>query len=215
MYNKYIELIEEETKRQNIVRYKNKEELLKKHLEDSLKPFSNPKLHKLRGEIIDIGSGGGFPSIPLAIEFDKASFTLIESEKRKADFLKIVVEKLALKNVEIINTRVETFAKENRDRYDFCTMRAVASTSICLEYASVLLRVGGHIILYKGPSFKEELEQSQAAMKELGIVFEKTIHYEYIYEQELYSPLIAIFKKNIKTPEKFPRRPGMAKKRPL
>lgn len=215
MYNKYIELVEIEAKRQNIIRYKNREELIKKHLEDSLKPFSSPELQGLQGEIVDIGSGGGFPAIPLAIKFDNASFTLIESEKRKADFLKEATEKLGLKNVIIIHTRVETFSKENRERYDFCTMRAVASTPVCLEYASVLLKLGGRILLYKGPSFKEELEQSQAAMKELGIAFENTVNYEYTYEQEQYIPLIAIFKKNAETPKKYPRRPGIAKKRPL
>jgi len=215
LYSTYLDLLEEENKRQNLIRYTTRDELKQKHLEDSLIPFENGLIEPLTGQIIDIGSGGGFPSIPLAIMYKKATFTLIESEKRKAQFLNKVIESLDLKNTTVFNQRVEDYSKENRNAYNYCTMRAVAATGICLEYAAPLLKVGGKVLLYKGPSFKDELEVSHNAMKILGMDFEKGIRYDYSYKGELFNPVLAIFKKIKETPKQYPRRPGMAKKRPL
>src|SRR6056297_393417 len=181
LYSTYLDLLEEENKRQNLIRYTTRDELKQKHLEDSLIPFENGLIEPLTGQIIDIGSGGGFPSIPLAIMYKKATFTLIESEKRKAHFLNKVIESLDLKNTTVFNQRVEDYSKENRNAYNYCTMRAVAATGICLEYAAPLLKVGGKVLLYKGPSFKNELEVSHKAMKILGMDFEKSIRYDYSY----------------------------------
>ena len=215
LYSTYLDLLEEENKRQNLIRYTTRDELKQKHLEDSLIPFENGLIEPLTGQIIDIGSGGGFPSIPLAIMYKKATFTLIESEKRKAQFLNKVIESLDLKNTTVFNQRVEDYSKENRNAYNYCTMRAVAATGICLEYAAPLLKPGGKVLLYKGPSFKNELEVSHKAMKILGMDFEKGIRYDYSFKGELFNPVLAIFKKIKETPKQYPRRPGMAKKRPL
>ncbi|MFP4461019.1 MAG: 16S rRNA (guanine(527)-N(7))-methyltransferase RsmG [Thermotogota bacterium] len=214
-YTKYLDLLEKENKKQNLISYQNRDELIQKHLEDSLIPFENDLIEPLKGKIVDIGSGGGFPAIPLVITFQNAFFTLIESEKRKCQFLVQVVESLDLTNAMVVNERVEDFSKETREEYDFCTMRAVAHTSVCLEYASAPLKVGGKVLLYKGPSFINELKESQNALKVLGMEFERTIKYEYSYKGESFTRFIAIFKKNIQTPLKYPRRPGMATKRPL
>ncbi len=215
LYNKYLLLLEEENKRQNLIRYKTRDELIKKHLEDSLMPFESGVLEPLAGNIMDIGSGGGFPAIPLAIRYHNAMFTLVESEKRKAQFLQKAIRELGLNNTEVVNQRVEVYSKEKIEQYDFCIMRALAATRICLEYAAPSLKLGSKVYLYKGPAFMEELSDSQNAMKELGIEFEKTISYEYTFCGEKFTPLIAVFKKRHKTLGKYPRRPGMAKKNPL
>ncbi|MEA1884375.1 MAG: 16S rRNA (guanine(527)-N(7))-methyltransferase RsmG [Thermotogota bacterium] len=215
LYNTYLDLLEEENKRQNLIRYETRDELVQKHLEDTLIPFEKGLIKPLTDRIIDIGSGGGFPSIPLAIMYNTASFTLIESEKRKAQFLNKVIHSLDFKNMIVFNERVEDFAKGNRMEYDYCTMRAVAATGICLEYAAPLLKVGGKVVLYKGPSFKDELEAARNSMKVLGMDFEKGINYDYSYKGEVFNPILAIFQKVEETPKKYPRRPGMAKKHPL
>lgn len=215
LYNTYLDLLEKENKRQNLIRYQSRDELIQKHLEDTLIPFEKGLFSPLTGQIIDIGSGGGFPSVPLAIKFPTASFTLIESEKRKSEFLNKVIVVLDLTNTTVLNQRVEDYAKVSRNEYDYCTIRAVASTGICLEYAAPLLKTGGKLLLYKGPSFKEELEASRNAMKVLGMAFEKGIHYDYKFNGESFNPILAIFQKVKETPKQYPRRPGMAKKRPL
>jgi len=189
--------------------------LVQRHLKDSLIPFEKALIKPLSGKIVDIGSGGGFPAIPLAITFQNALFTLIESEKRKCQFLERVIEEMNLQNVAVIHQRVEVLTKAIRNEYDFCTMRAVAHTSICLEYAAAPLKVGGQVLLYKGPSFMKELKESQNALKVLGMKFEQTIEYAYTFNGECFTPNIAIFKKKDQTPDKYPRRSGMAKKRPL
>src|SRR6056297_2406394 len=122
LYNQYLRILEEENKRQNLIRYKIRDELVKKHLKDSLIPFETGILNPLSGNIIDIGSGGGFPAVVLAIRFKNARFTLVESEKRKAEFLIKVVQALGLKTVRVVNKRVEDYSKENREQYDFCTV---------------------------------------------------------------------------------------------
>lgn len=215
LYSAYLDLLEEENKRQNLIRYKTRDELVQKHLRDSLIPFEEGLIEPLTGQIIDIGSGGGFPSIPLAIMYKTVSFTLIESEKRKAQFLNKVIQSLDLKNTTVVNERVEVYAKENRNEYDYCTVRAVAATGICLEYTAPLLKVGGKLLLYKGPSFKDELEASRNAIKALGMNFKKGIRYDYRFNGEHFNPVLAIFQKVEETPKQYPRRPGMAKKRPL
>lgn len=215
LYQRFLELLEEENSKQNLIRYQTKEELIKKHLEDSLLPFNGGKIQPLTGSILDIGSGGGFPAIPLAITFPNAAFTLIESEGKKANFLKKVALNLDLSNVSVINQRVEDYTRVNREYYDFCTMRAVAATRISLEYAAPALKVGGEVILYKGPLFDHELKESKIAMESLSFELINILSYQYSYSGELFSPLIAIFKKAKATPSHFPRRTGMAKKRPL
>ncbi|HPF16274.1 MAG TPA: 16S rRNA (guanine(527)-N(7))-methyltransferase RsmG [Thermotogota bacterium] len=215
LFQPFLHLLEEENAKQNLIRYQTREELIKKHLEDSLLPFTTEIIHPLTGSVLDIGSGGGFPAIPLAIAFPNASFTLIESEGRKAAFLKKVALTLNLSNVSIVNQRVEDYTKVNRECYDFCTMRAVAATRISLEYAAPALKVSGELFLYKGPLFDQELIESKKAIHLLGFVFEKTIRYTYSYNNEWFTPIIACFKKVAETPPNFPRRPGMPKKYPL
>ena len=215
LFNTYLDLLEEENKRQNLIRYETRDELVQKHLEDTLIPFKRGLIKPLTGRVIDIGSGGGFPSIPLAILFKTASFILIESERRKAQFLSQVIHSLELKNAAVVNERVENYAKENRNNYDYCTMRAVAATGICLEYTAPLLKVGGKVVLYKGPSFKDELEAARNAMRVLGMDFEKSVQYDYLFNGEGFNPVLGIFQKIKETPKQYPRRPGMAKKRTL
>jgi 16S rRNA (guanine527-N7)-methyltransferase len=210
-----MDIIEEENMKQNLIRFRNREELSIRHIQDSIIPFDSENLRPVTGKCVDIGSGGGFPSIPLAIIFDQTEFHLVESERRKAEHLSSASERLGLKNVTVHNMRVEDFSKQHREEFDFCTMRAVASTSMSLEYAVPSLKTGGFIYLYKGPSFNKELEEAGNAMNILNIKYNFSLNYSYTYDEETFNPLIAVFTKIDETPSKFPRRSGMAKKRPL
>ncbi len=215
LLNQFMDIIEKENKKQNLIRFRNREELSIRHIQDSIIPFDSENLRPVTGKCVDIGSGGGFPSIPLAIIFDQTEFHLVESERRKAEHLSSASERLGLKNVTVHNMRVEDFSKQHREEFDFCTMRAVASTSMSLEYAVPSLKTGGIIYLYKGPNFHKELEEAQNALKVLNVEYNFTFDYPYTFENETFNPLIAVFTKRRETPAKFPRRPGMAKKRPL
>lgn len=215
LLNQFMDIIEKENKKQNLIRFRNREELSIRHIQDSIIPFDSENLRPVTGKCVDIGSGGGFPSIPLAIIFDQTEFHLVESERRKAEHLSSASERLGLKNVTVHNMRVEDFSKQHREEFDFCTMRAVASTSMSLEYAVPSLKTGGFIYLYKGPSFNKELEEAGNAMNILNIKYNFSLNYSYTYDEETFNPLIAVFTKIDETPSKFPRRSGMAKKRPL
>jgi 16S rRNA (guanine527-N7)-methyltransferase len=215
LLNQFMDIIEEENMKQNLIRFRNREELSIRHIQDSIIPFDSENLRPVTGKCVDIGSGGGFPSIPLAIIFDQTEFHLVESERRKAEHLSSASERLGLKNVTVHNMRVEDFSKQHREEFDFCTMRAVASTSMSLEYAVPSLKTGGFIYLYKGPSFNKELEEAGNAMNILNIKYNFSLNYSYTYDEETFNPLIAVFTKIDETPSKFPRRSGMAKKRPL
>ncbi|HOO33766.1 MAG TPA: 16S rRNA (guanine(527)-N(7))-methyltransferase RsmG [Thermotogota bacterium] len=215
LFEQFMDIIEEENKKQNLIRFGNRKELFIRHIKDSVAPFDTEKLKALTGKVLDIGSGGGFPAIPLAIRFEQTEFHLVESEKRKADYLLRSAERLRLENVFVYNLRVEDFSKAHREAFDFCTMRAVASTAMSLEYAVPSLKTGGSIYLYKGPNFENELEEAKNAMNTLNVEYRFSVHYPYDFEGESFNPLLAVFKKTASTPSKFPRRPGMAKKRPL
>jgi len=211
---RYRDLLVEKNQTMNLIRFKTKEELWKRHIMDSLLPFEYYN-YNLSGRIADIGSGGGLPAIPLALSFPDARFDLIESISKKADFLKEVVEKLGLTNVCVSNSRVEDFAMKNRELFDFVTARALAPLKICLEYAAPLLKVGAKALFYKGPAVFDEYHDASRAIKMLSFVKGDFLNYSYEIDTEIYISYLSEFIKREKTSKKFPRNIGKAKKRPL
>ena len=183
------------------------------HLRDSLSGLAVPALREA-GEIVDIGSGAGFPGLPLAMARPEARFTLIDSVARKADFIREAVGALGLENVTAIATRSEQLgAGSGREAFEVATARAVAPLSALAELASPLLCDGGVLIAWKGDREREEEEAlvaigSRVAMEPTDIV--EVVPYPGSRIRHLY-----VLTKTGPTPEGLPRRAGMARKRPL
>ena len=162
----------------------------------------------------DVGSGAGFPGIPMAILLPDTRFTLIEALARRAEFLREVIRRLDL-NAEALHLRAEDAARQPalRERFDLVTARAVAPMNVLCEYLLPLTRVGGHMLALKGPGLDDELARAQGAMTLLGGELRRV--------QPLTIPgrdwdhRAAWIEKTAPTPEKYPRRAGMVEKRPL
>ena len=150
----YYSILKEENQKYNLTRIIEKEDVYLKHFYDSL---TITKIINLDNQsICDLGSGAGFPGLVLAICFPNTKLTLIESNNKKCHFLNLVKEKLHLNNVEVINTRTEEYAKENREIFDIVTARAVAPLKHLLEYGIPLVKEGGNFIAMKSNTEEEE-----------------------------------------------------------
>lgn len=165
-------------------------------------------------KIIEIGSGGGFPSVPNKILRDDLSFTLLEATEKKCEYLFEIKEKLNLKNVEIINGRAEEFGKDKkyREKYDYAIARAVARMNALCEYCMPFVKKGGSFVAFKGQA-EEELKEAENAIKILGGRIKK------VYEYELPSGNgtrnVIEIEKISSTPLLYPRPNGKIKKSPL
>lgn len=163
--------------------------------------------------IVEIGSGGGFPSVPLKILREDLSFLLIESTGKKCSYLQTVVDKLNLKDVEVKNARAEDAARQviYREKFDFAVARAVARLNTLCEYCMPFLKVGGKFIAYKGDN-DEEIEEAANAIKVLGGETEKVEKYELPNGEKR---ALIIIKKVAHTPKQYPRGQGKERKSPI
>ena len=165
--------------------------------------------------IIDVGTGGGFPLLPLAILFKEFSWTGVDSTKKKIDAIERIVQEMSIKNVQLICDRAETLGKhpKHREQYDVVTARAVAEINVLLEYASPFTKPGGKIILWKSMEIQEELQASRNAQKELqcGLIDQHV----YALPGDFGKRQLLIFEKTGKLSATYPRAIGIAKKKPL
>jgi 16S rRNA (guanine527-N7)-methyltransferase len=183
------------------------------HIADSLAGLELPKLRNA-ATIADLGSGGGFPGLVLAIALPDAQLTLVESAARKADFLRETAEAMTLDNVSVVAERAELWALEAREQ-DAVTSRALASTSILLEYAAPLLRVGGSLVAWKGSLSDEESSDAAFAASELQMSAPLAVAVSEDLVRGADRRQLIVSEKLAPTPDRYPRRPGIAKKRPL
>jgi 16S rRNA (guanine527-N7)-methyltransferase len=183
------------------------------HLRDSLAALAVPALRDAK-VVVDIGSGAGFPGLPLAIALPDARFELVEAASRKVAVIDRLAAAAGLANVRSVHARVEEWAaSDGRGVYDVATARAVAPLAVLAEYAAPLLRLGGTFIAWKGSPEPAELEAGSAASDELGLAPHDPLPvnpYRGARELHLY-----LYSKVRDTPTKYPRRSGMAAKRPL
>lgn len=183
------------------------------HVADSLSGLVLPEVREA-GTMLDLGSGGGFPGLPLAASLPDCRFTLIDSVGRKVEFLVEAVEALALHNVQALKIRSEDLARETgREAFDLVTARAVAPLDALAELASPLIPRGGHLVAWKGER-EPEGEMALARISDrVAMSLERVVAirpYSSSRERHLY-----VVKKTGVTPGDLPRRPGMARKRPL
>ncbi len=211
LFNLYLKELLEWNKRLNLTSITDPAEIKTKHFEDSLSILQS--IHLINQSVVDVGTGAGFPGTPLKIACPKIKLTLIESRQKKVEFLKHIVELLDLKDVEIIWGRAEEAAKTKRDFFDIAVSRALAKLNVLAEYCLPLVKIGGLFVAYKEEKVESEVEAAEASIKTLGGKL-KEIKKIKLPNSELTTSLV-IIEKISPTPEKFPRRPGMAKKKPL
>ncbi len=204
----YYELLVEYNQKFNITAITEKEEIYVKHFVDSIINVDKLKC----GKLLDIGSGGGFPSFPIKIINDEISLTVIESNGKKCEFLRMVADTLQLKNVEIICDRAENVAVNNkyREKFDYCVSRAVARLNILNEYCIPFIKVGGTFIAYKGDA-SEEIEEGKNSIKVLGAEIENVDNYTIDGAKRT----LVYIKKIKNTEKKYPRSNANIRKKPL
>lgn len=207
MYQVYMDYLLEVNSHTNLTSITDPEEIKVKHFDDSLSVLD---YIKEGDKVLDIGSGAGFPGIPLRIEKD-FDLTLVDSVNKKVKFMNETIEKLGLDNTRAIHIRAEDFAKENRESYDVVVSRAVANMSTLSEYCIPFLKPGGIFIAMKGPKADEELEQAQNAIKVLGGRV-KEIH---SFDLDGNERVNIVVEKIHPTKKKYPRNKNLPKKNPL
>ena len=206
----YYNLLIEENKKYNLTSITNKEDVYLKHFYDSL---TITKIIDLSNEsICDIGTGAGFPGLVLKIFFPNLKVTLLDSTQKKCNFLNLVIEKLNLKDIEVINDRAENYSKKVREKYDIVTSRAVAPLKHLLEYSIPLIKVKGYYIAMKS-DITEETKNINNYYKLLNINEEKRIVFKLPLENSLRT--LIKYKKNGITNLKYPRKYNEIKKKNL
>lgn len=208
----YMNLLVEWNKKINLTAITEEKDIILKHFVDSLTVLKYIKENK---SIVDVGTGAGFPGIPLAIMNDSLKITLVDSLNKRINFLNEVCSKIKLKNTKAIHSRAEEFGQDNnyRESYDIAISRAVSNLTVLAEYLLPLVKVGGKIICMKGPDIEEELKQAKSAIDILGGKFERCDNF--CLPKSDISRNIIIINKIKETPKKYPRKAGTPAKTPL
>lgn len=205
LFDLYLKELIEWNKKFNLTSIVDPEEIKAKHFKDSLSilqaiPLANQS-------VVDVGTGAGLPGIPLKIVCPNIKLTLLEAARKKVGFLKHIVSILSLQDVEIIWGRAEDIAEQKRASFDIAVSRAVAKLNVLCEYCLPLVKIGGLFVAYKEEKIEAEVEEAKNAINILGGSLKE------IKKFPLRS--LVIIDKTTPTPVKYPRRAGMAKKKPL
>lgn len=209
---KYCDLLLEWNQKINLTAITEREEVYVKHFLDSLMVLKTNCI-KSGDTIIDVGSGAGFPGLPIAIVREDVHVTFADSLRKRIDFLTLVCNELGLSHVSFVHGRAEDLGRDKnyREKYTVAVARAVAALPILLEYTLPFVEPNGSFIAWKGPKGKEELEESGNALKQLGGRMENVYSYE-LGDSNLHLMQV---KKGKPTPLRYPRQPKKIQTKPL
>ena len=192
------------------------DEVLKKHFIDSISLIrAIPDLAEKKYQILDVGTGAGFPGIPLQIVFPNLSVLLLDSLNKRVNFLNEVITRLQLTDITAVHGRAEDFArnKEYRESFDLCVSRAVANLATLSEYCIPFVKRNGRFVSYKSEKVSEEFDVSGKAISVLGGEYENQVTFD-LPDSDIYRNLFIIKKKSA-TPGKYPRKAGLPSKEPI
>lgn len=214
-FEMYKNLLVEWNEKINLTSITDDYEVIMKHFVDSLEIV---KYINKNENIIDIGTGAGFPGIVIAIYFDSnVNITLLDALEKRLNFLSEVIQKLGLKKITLLHGRAEEIGNDiiYREKFDVAISRAVSSMNILLELSIPLVKVNGRCLLLKGTKVREEINSSKTALEKLNSKINNDFTYEYKVNDEVYERHIIEVKKSQITNKKFPRNYGQIKKKPL
>ena len=216
-YNKYMcymSLIREWNEKVNLTAITEEIEIIKKHFIDSIQCFRFNGFNSFKN-IIDIGTGAGFPGIPVKIAHSEIKVTLLDSLNKRVIFLNEVIKSLELKDIDAVHSRAEDLAqkKEHREGYDGVVSRAVANMAVLSEFCLPYAKIGGYFIALKGPAVEEEITAAKNAIGTLGGRIEEILPVE-IEDTDLRHNIV-IVKKIKSTPVIYPRKAGIISKKPI
>lgn len=213
-FQKYYQFLLETNKKVNLTAMTEERDVAIKHFVDSLTCFKAIAIEDGQS-LADIGTGAGFPGLPMKIYQPGLKVTLVDSLDKRITFLRNVIERLGLAGIQAIHARAEEVGRDNqlRESFDLAVARAVAGLAVLAEYCLPVVRTQGYFLALKGPRADEEIDSSLKAIEIIGGEIQKTV--------KLNLPLtgdertIIVIKKVRKTPENYPRRPGIPAKKPL
>ena len=215
MLVEYMDMILEKNQHSNLTAVRDRDEALQKHIADSLS-CDFMEEYEAAENVIDIGTGAGFPGVPLAIVSPDKKFTLVDSLNKRLRIIDELTGELGIKNVTTVHGRAEDVgkSKEHREKYDICVSRAVASLDVLCEWCLPLVKNGGYFVAYKGENVSRETEDAANAIKLLGgkIAEIRKVQTE---EESISGHVLVMIKKVKNTPSKYPRQAGQARKNPL
>lgn len=212
--NKYYEMLVEKNKVMNLTAITEYDEVVIKHFVDSL---AITKVYNMIpiNNVIDIGTGAGFPGMVLKIFYPDIQFTLLDSLNKRVGFLKEVAEELSLNKIDAVHGRAEDYARQanHREKYDLCVSRAVANLSTLAEYSLPFVKKGGYFVAYKAEDCLDEVKSAEKAISILGGKIEDTVMYK-IPNSDITRAFVIIKKVN-NISNKYPRKAGLPAKEPL
>jgi len=214
LFEKYYGLLLSWNEKMNLTAITAYDEVIEKHFVDSLTIVKAIDMEKCT-TLIDIGTGAGFPGIPLKIVFPHLQVVLVDSLEKRISFLKEVINTLQLQDIVAIHERAENLGKDERyrEQFDLCVSRAVSNLSTLSEYCLPFVRNGGKFVSYKGKQVDDEVDKAKRTWEELGGELKEVMTFQ-LPESKEDRALVIIEKVNA-TPEKYPRKAGIPEKRPL
>ena len=209
-FESYLTFLIQENEKFNLTAITTPKEIIIKHFIDSVLPYKDIPLNS---KVIDVGTGAGFPGIPLKILRNDLHLTLLDSLQKRINFLNNLLEKLNIKDVKTIHSRAEDYVSSNREIFDIALSRAVASIPTLAEYLVPYVKINGLVMMYKGSKVNEEITLGQKAINELG---GKIINVQNFYLSEVDSERNIVFIKKIhSTNKKYPRGKNLPKTKPI
>ena len=213
-YELFYQMLVEKNKYMNLTSITEEEEFIDKHILDSISISKYMSFNNI-SKCIDIGTGAGFPGIPLKILYPDVEFVLLDSLRKRLRFIDEVIEELSLNSIHTVHQRAEDAARDKnyREQFDLCLSRAVAPLPVLIEYCIPYVKTGGYFVSYKSTKGLEEIEQSSHCLKVMGSKIEKTE--EFSISGDAQDRVLIFVKKNKKTHHTYPRKSGIPSKKPL